>query len=213
MKRLLAGFAKSALWSVVAVPMPSAQVLITGENGGKGSTAVMISANAMQPEQFGTLTNLWVQFGHGFTDRFDAFVSYGNSTVFGRSQSCAAIGANIGLLRRARAGLDVALYNNASLPINHREQASPVLLGSALIASRPVRSGGRVVTPYGGVNRLTPIGRVLDTFFTPPAAVYNGIAGVSVPRSWKPLMRNCPELNGRALPSASSWPTWIISSK
>ena len=181
MKRLAAGFAKSALWSVVAVQMLSAQVLITGENGGKGSRAVMISANAIQPKDFGTLTNVWAQYGYGMTDRVDAFVTYGNITVFGRSQSYAAISANIGLLRRSRAGVDVALYNNASLPINHREQASPVLLGSALIASRPVRIGGRVVTPYGGVNRLTPIGKARDPFFTPPAAVYNGIAGVSVP--------------------------------
>ena len=41
MKLLLAGLAASALWSVVAVPMLRARVLITGENGAKGSRAAM----------------------------------------------------------------------------------------------------------------------------------------------------------------------------
>jgi hypothetical protein len=42
---------------------------------------------------------------------------------------------------------DVAFYNNASLSINHREQASLVLLGSALVASRLMKLGGYMVTP------------------------------------------------------------------
>ncbi len=41
MKRLLCGFAASVLWSFIFVNAPSAQVLITGENGGKGSQALM----------------------------------------------------------------------------------------------------------------------------------------------------------------------------
>lgn len=181
MKSLLGGFAASALSSLVLVNVLQAQWLITGEDGGKGSRAVMVSANAIHPTEFGTLTNLWVQYGYGVSDRVDAFVSYGNIRVFGRSQSYAAANSNIGLLRRSRAGVDVALFSIASLPINHRAQACRVLLGSALIASRPVKVGGRKVTPYGGVSRLTPIGRALDPIFTPPSAVYNGIVGVSVP--------------------------------
>ena len=182
MKSLLGGFAASALSSLVLVGVLQARWLITGENGGKGSRAVMVSANAIHPTEFGTLTNLWVQYGYGVSDRVDAFVSYGKIRVFGRSQSYAAVSSNIGLLRRARAGVDVALFNIASLPINyHRAQACRVLLGSALIASRPVKVGGRKVTPYGGASRLTPIGRALDPVFTPPSAVYNGIVGGSVP--------------------------------
>lgn len=180
MKLILASLTAGALCTVSVVPMLRAQALITGENGGKGTQAVMLSANAIQPNEFGTLTNVWWQYGYGVTEHVDAFLSYGNITVFGRSQSYAAIGSNIGLLRRSRAGLDVAFYNNASLPINHREQACPVLLASALIASRPVKLSGRVITPYGGVSRLTPLGGTHDPFFTPSAAVYNGIVGGSV---------------------------------
>ena len=180
-KRLLGSFAASALWGFVFVNALPAQVLITGENGGKGSQAVMLSANAIQPTGFGRLSNFWVQYGYGVSNRVDAFVVYGNITVFGRSQSYAAISSNVGLLSRSRPGVDVALYNIAIHPINHREQACRVLLGSALIASRPVKVGGRSVTPYGGVSRLTPMGRALDPVFTPPSAVYNGIVGVSVP--------------------------------
>jgi hypothetical protein len=180
-KRLVSGFAASALSSLVLVNVLQAQVLITGENGGKGSRAVMVSANAIHPTGFGTLTNLWVQYGYGVSNRVDAFVSYGNITVFGRSQSYVAMSSNVGLLRRSRTKVDVALFNTANFPINHREQACRVLLGSALIASRPVKVGGRTLTPYGGVIRLTPIGRALDPVFTPPSAVYNGIVGVAVP--------------------------------
>lgn len=175
MKVLLAFFVATALTLCLA------QDLVTGENGGKGSRTIMISANAIQPNDFGTLTNLWVQYGHGISNRVDAFVSYGNITVFGRSQSYAAISSSVGLLRRSRIGADVALYNSASLPINHRKQASLVLLASALLVSRPVRVGGHTVTPYCGISRLTPIGRALDPIFTPPSGVYNGVAGVSVP--------------------------------
>jgi len=181
LKSLLGGFAASALSSLVLVNVLQAQWLITGENGGKGSRAVMVSANVIHPTEFGTLTNLWVQYGYGVSDRVDAFVSYGSIRAFGRSQSYAAVRSNIGLLRRSRTGVDVALFNIASLPINHRAQACRVLLGSALIASCRVKVGGHKVTPYGGVIRLTPIGRALDPTFTPPSAVYNGIVGISVP--------------------------------
>jgi hypothetical protein len=180
-KRLLAGFAASILSSFVFASVVYAQALITGENGGKGAHAVMISANAIQPKDYGTLANIWVQYGYGVSNRFDAFVNYGNITVYGRSQSYLAAGSNLGLLRRKRAGVDVALYNNASVAITHREEACRVLLLSALIASRPVKIGGYTLTPYGGVMRLTPIGAVPNPTFTPPSGVYNGIAGVALP--------------------------------
>ena len=181
MKVFRALLMESALWTLVFVGVSHTQVLVTGENGGKGSHAVMFSANAIQPAGFGTLTNIWAQYCHGVSDRVDAFVSYGNITVFGRSQSYTAIGTSVGLLRRSRIGVDIALYNNASFPINYRGQASPVLLASALVASRPIKIGGHTVTPYGGVSRITPIGRARDSIFTPPLRVYNGVAGVSLP--------------------------------
>src|SRR5688572_6383648 len=179
-RRLLARLMTITISGLAFTNMVYSQALITGENGGKGSQAVMISANGIQAKGFGTLANFWVQYGHGVTNRLDAFVSYGNITIFGRSQGYGAVGANIGLLTRKHAGVDVALYNNASFAINHREDASRILLSSALIVSRPVKILGRAVTPYGGVMRIMPIGRTLNPIFTPPSAVYNGIAGVSV---------------------------------
>jgi len=178
--RLLALLAGSAFWSFLCPPRLPAQVLITGENGGKGSQAVMVSANRIQPDDFGKLANFWAQYGHGLTDRVDAFASYGNITVFGRTQHYVAVGSNIGLLGRSRAGVDVALYNNVTFSLNHRAQGSPVLLISALIASRPFRAAEHTVTPYGGVNRLSPIGKADDPVFTSASAVHTGIAGISV---------------------------------
>jgi hypothetical protein len=183
-KPILAVVATSVLYILFLVPAIQAQVLITGENGGKGSQSAMISANAIQAKGFGTLSNFWVQYGRGVADRVDAFFGYGSVTVFGRSQSYVAIGSNIGLLGRTVAGVDVSLYNNASIAINHRQEASRVLLATAVIASRPINVGDRsVMTAYGGVSRLTPIIRPVDSIFTPPSPVYSGIAGLSVPIS------------------------------
>lgn len=155
------------------------QALMTGETGEKGARSIVISANAIAVEGFGILTNNWVQYGLGWSNCVDACFGYGNIAVFGRSQSYAAFTSNIGLLRRSRAGLDVTLYNNVSIPINRRQETSSILLGSALIASRPVTVGRRSLTLYGGAIRQTPI-EVAEPVFPPISAVYNRVAGVSI---------------------------------
>jgi hypothetical protein len=169
------------LGCVIDVPALDSQVLITAENGGKHSQSVTASANAIQVRGLGSLSNNWVQYGLGLGSHVDAFVGYGNAVIFGGSQSYAAIGSNIGLLRRSRTGLDLSFYNNTAIPMNRRRQASEVLLVSALIASRPVRLGGHSLTLYGGASRQTPIGKAPDSLFTPAMAVYNGVVGSSVP--------------------------------
>ena len=143
----------------------------------------MVSANAIQVEGLGALSNNWLQYGFGINGRIDGFIAYGNIAALGRFQSYASFGSSIGLLRRSRAGLDVALYNSATVPMNHRQQSCAVLLVSAVIASKPIQAWGHDLTPYGGATRQTPIGRAQDPFFTPPSAVYSGIVGASVPIS------------------------------
>src|SRR5438093_610106 len=128
MKSFLVRVATVILSVFCHVPRIHSQVLSTGETGGRGSQSLMISGNAIQPNDFGRLSNFWLQYGRGVSDRVDAFAGYGNITVFGRSQSYLALGSAIGVLRRARAGVDVLLYNGASIPVTHRQQASRVLL-------------------------------------------------------------------------------------
>ncbi|MBK5291316.1 MAG: hypothetical protein JJE04_06550 [Acidobacteriia bacterium] len=158
-------------------------MLISGENSGKGSRSVMVAANAIQVDGLGVLSNNWLQYGVGINGRIDGFIAYGNIAILGRLQSYASFGSNIGLLRRLRAGLDVALYNNATIAMNHRQQACAVLLISAVVASKPIQAGGHNLTLYGGATRQTPIGRAADAFFTPASPAYAGIVGASVPIS------------------------------
>lgn len=179
--RKVSGIPIGLLWCFGLAQTLISQVLTTGENGGEGSRSVMVSANAILDEEFGALSNNWLQYGFGPNGRIDGFIAYGNIAARGRFQSYASFGASIGLVRRSRAGLDVALYNSATIPMNHRQQSCAVLLVSAVIASKPIRAWRHTLTLYGGASRQTPIGRALEPFFTPPSAVYTGIVGASVP--------------------------------
>jgi hypothetical protein len=181
--RKVSGIPIVLLWCFGSAQTLKSQALTTGENGGEGSRSVMVSANAIQVEGFGVLSNNWLQYGFGLNGRIDGFIAYGNIAARGRFQSYASFGANIGLLRRSRAGLDVALYNSATIAMNHRQQSCAVLLVSAVIASKPIQAWGHTLTPYGGASRQTPVGSAQDPFFTPPSAVYTGIVGVSMPIS------------------------------
>lgn len=181
LRRLIGPLAVGVSWRLIVAPVLCSQVLTTAENGGKGSQSVTTSANAIQPEGLGILSNSWVQYGFGSGSHVDVFMGYGNTAMSAGSQSYAAIGSNIGLLRRSRAGFDLSAYNNATIPISHRRHASDVLLVSALVASKPVKMGGHSLTLYGGASRQTPIGKAADSLFTPPVAVYNGVIGSSFP--------------------------------
>ena len=181
--RLALVFQLIAGLGLLAPEMAEAQVLLTGENGGKGSQSIMVSANAIVPRDYTVLANAWAQYGYGLANRADLFVSYGNITAFGWTQHYASLGLNLGLVKRRRAGVDLSFYNNATFPFNRRDQACTVLLYSAVVASRPVKLGRRSFTLYGGFSRLHPIGHHADKVFTPGEVVYSGIAGVAIPLS------------------------------
>ena len=162
------------------------QVLVTGETGGSGGQAVMITANLLAPKDFGTLANFWAQYGYGLADRVDVFAAYGNISVFGDTQHYLGAGSNIGILRRGQHGLDLSFFNNASVPVTRRDQAATVLITLALVASHPMTFGSVVITPYGGFNTFLPIGQRARGVFTPVETLHTGIAGVAIPigKTW-----------------------------
>ena len=168
--------------SALLVTAPAAgQVLVTGETGGAGGQAVMVSANRLTPNDYGTLTNIWAQYGYGLSDRVDVFAAYGNISVFGGTQHYLSAGSNIGILRRARHGLDVSFFDSASVPLTRRGKASIVLVNFALVASHPVTIGSTAITPYGGFNTLLPIGERARGVFTPIETLHTAIVGVTIP--------------------------------
>jgi len=167
------------LLALAAAPRAAeAQVLVTGETGGKGAASVLVTGNGLFPEGL-RLFNAYVQAGYGVSDRLDAFVSYGNITALGRTQHYAGVGGNLRLVRREHAFVDVSTFHSASVPLSRRAEASTLLLNSALIASRPVRAGARTLSLYTGANFTIPIGARRDKLFTPPETFVNLPIGVS----------------------------------
>lgn len=165
----------------IVVPLLPAQVLVTAENGGRGSRSLMAAANLIQVPGFGVFSNNSLQYGQGITGRIDGFIGYGNIATHGQFQSYLAVGGNIGLLRRSHALLDVSLYHNATIALTHRQKACKVLLASALIASRPIPVQERRLTVYGGAMRQTPLGVMRYALFTAASPVYSAILGASWP--------------------------------
>ena len=178
----------------------SAQVLITGETGGAGAQAVAVAANLIQPKDFGTLANFWAQYGYGVADRVDAFVTYGNISVFGETQHYVGVGSNIAVLRRGQHGLDLSVFDNVSVPVTRRNQAATLLVTLALVASRPVKLGSVAITPYGGFNTVAPIGQRALGVFTPVETLHTGIAGVAIPlgKTWSAFVEYDPGPNLRS---------------
>lgn len=168
---------------LLAPAIARAQVLVTGETGGSGGQAAVVAANAIAPKDFGTLANFWVQYGYGPADHVDVFAAYGNISIFGDTQHYVGAGSNIGLLQRNRHGVDLSFFNNVSVPFTRRDQAATVLLTIALVASHPVALGSVVITPYGGLNAVVPIGQRARGVFTPLETLRTGIVGVAIPVS------------------------------
>lgn len=165
------------------------QAMFTGETGGKGASSVFIAASATPVRGFTTPANLWTAYTRGVHTRVDAFAFYGTASIFGRTQHYSGVGSNVGILKRARYGLDVAFLGFCSTPFNHRDQASTVLATFAPIASRPVHVAGYEITLYGGYLRSEPFGRRAGKLFTPSKATHNGIVGAVLPVS-KSLLLN-----------------------
>ncbi|OGN08402.1 MAG: hypothetical protein A3J46_06760 [Candidatus Yanofskybacteria bacterium RIFCSPHIGHO2_02_FULL_41_11] len=156
----------------------SAQVLVTGETGGKGNQAVLFSANGIFPEGL-ELVSVYGQYIYGVTDRLDFGPVYGHITALGRTQHYIGTGWNLALFRRKKAFVDVSFFGVATFPLNKRSEASTVLTAPSLVVSRPITLNGKSVSLYTGVSTLVPIGQTLDTLFTPPETVWNVPLGFS----------------------------------
>lgn len=182
--RLRGFFLASILLGFVFVGNVGAQVLATGETGGKGGQAVFLTANGLYPEGL-SLFNANVQYSFGLTDKVDVVAIYGNISALGENQHYAGFGWNVNLLKRNQALVDVSFFNTVTFPVSRRSESSTVLLTPALVVSRPVTIAGRTVAIYTGLNSVVPIGNIQDKLFTPPETLLNVPAGVSVVLSKK----------------------------
>jgi hypothetical protein len=174
------------LFVCLGIVPASGQVLVTGETGGSGAQAVMVTANLISVKDFGTLKNFWAEYGYGLTDRVDIFANYGVIRVFGETQHYVGGGTNIGLLQRRRHALDVSFFNNVTVPLTRRDEAAIVLGTFAFVASRPVKVASLSLTPYGGFEALVPIGHRARGVFTPVETLHAAIVGVAIPldKTW-----------------------------
>ncbi|MDP3763796.1 MAG: hypothetical protein Q8Q92_04115 [bacterium] len=163
----------------------NAQVLATGETGGKGNQAVLVSANGLLPEGL-ELLNVYSQYVYGVTDWLDFGPVYGNISALGRTQHYVGAGWNLRLLRRSQVFVDVSFFGVVTVPLNKRDEASTVFTAPALVVSRPVTLHGKLVALYTGLNTSVPVGQRGDKLFTPPEAVWNVPVGFStaVSGSW-----------------------------
>ncbi len=139
----------------------SAQVLTTGQTLGKGTKAVLATENYLYQDGVG-LNIAYLMYAQGLSKRLDIYGSLGNTTIFGQNQLWVGAGGNLHLMEVKK--VDVCFFNIASLPVQHRELASTVLLNSAIVASRPLSAKFSV---YSGLNSLFPIGARDRGLFTP----------------------------------------------
>jgi len=149
--------------------LAQAQVLSIGETLGRGKSGLLLTDNAIVPgEGIPNLNIFYGEFARGLGDRFDLYLSFGETTTDGETQVWTGGGGN---LRLARAGkVTFSLFTVASVALTRRDEACQVLWNPALIASVPV---GKQLTVYSGVNGLIPIGDRERGIFTPPSTKVN----------------------------------------
>src|SRR4029078_6545853 len=130
-----------------------AQVLSIGETLARGKYGLLLTDNASVPgEGIPNLNIFYGEFARGLGDRFDLYLSFGETTTDGETQVWTGGG---GHRRRARAGkVTFSLFTVASVALTRRDEACQVLWNPALIASTPV---GKQLTLYSRRNRLIPI--------------------------------------------------------
>lgn len=147
----------------------AAQVLTTADTLGRGRSGVLVTDNVIVPGDGIPHLNIgYVELARGLSDRFDLYLSGGETTTEGSTQWWAGGGGN---LRLARVGkIAVSLFAVAAIPFNHRDQACRLLLNPAIVVSAPVSAR---LTLYSGVNSLVPIGERTRGIFTPPSAKVN----------------------------------------
>ena len=149
--------------------LAQAQVLSIGETLGRGKSGLLLTDNAIVPgEGIPNLNIFYGEFARGLSDRFDLYLSFGETTTDGETQVWTGGGGNLRLARARK--VTFSLFTVASLALTRRDEACQVLWNPALIASVPV---GKQLTVYSGVNGLIPIGDRERGIFTPPSAKVN----------------------------------------
>lgn len=151
----------------------NAQVLTAGDTLGAGKSAILVSENRLYVDVV-DLNIAYVQYVRGLSDRFDLYVSIGETHILGEDQVWFGIGGNLNLMKWR--GTSVSLFNVVSTPLHKREQACKALLNSALVVSRNIWRVG----VYSGVNSLIPIGNRVTDLFTPPTYKVNVPLGLVV---------------------------------
>lgn len=154
---------------LLAATGAEAQVLTIGETLGKGKSGVLLSDNVIVPgEGIPNLNIAYAEFARGLSDRFDLYLSVGETATDGSTLAWIGGGGNT---RLARAGkVTFSLFTVGSVALNHRDQACQLLFNPALVASVPVN---KTLTVYSGVSALVPIGDRVRGIFTPPSAKVN----------------------------------------
>jgi len=149
--------------------LAQAQVLSIGETLGRGKSGLLLTDNAIVPgEGIPNLNIFYGEFARGLGDRFDLYLSFGETTTDGETQVWTGGGGNLRLARARK--VTFSLFTVASVALTRRDEACQVLWNPALIASTPV---ARQLTVYSGVNGLIPIGDRERGIFTPPSAKVN----------------------------------------
>ena len=150
------------LWAPRAL---EAQVLTIGDTLGKGKAGVLLSDNVIVPgDGIPNLNIAYVEFAKGLTDRFDLYLSAGETTTDGATQGWLGGGGNLRLVRIQKVTL--SFFSIASVAVNRRDEACQVLWNPALVASVPL---SKTFTVYTGLNGLIPIGDRERGIFTPPS--------------------------------------------
>jgi hypothetical protein len=154
------------LWAPRAL---EAQVLTIGETLGKGKSGLLVSDNVLVPgDGIPNLNIAYAEFAKGLTDRFDLYLSVGETRTEGTTQGWIGGGGNLRLIKIQK--VTVSLFSVASVALNRRDEACQVLWNPALVASAPL---GKNLTVYTGLNGLIPIGDRERGIFTPPSAKTN----------------------------------------
>jgi hypothetical protein len=161
---------------LLAAARVEAQVLTIGETLGKGKNGLLVSDNVIVPgDDIPSLNIFYAEYARGLSDRFDLYLSAGETTTDGSTQGWLGGGGNLRLARIHKAA--VSFFNVASVPLNHRDEACQVLWNPALVVSTPLN---KALTVYSGVNSLVPIGDRERGIFTPPSTKVNVPIGATV---------------------------------
>jgi hypothetical protein len=155
--------------SALAPAALEAQVLTIAETLGKGKSGLLLSDNVIVPgDGIPNLNIAYAEWAKGLTDRFDLYLSAGETTTERTTQAWVGGGGNLRLIRIRKVSL--SFFSVVSVPLNKREQACHVLFNPAIVVSAPL---GSKLAVYSGLNGLIPIGHREGAVFTPPSAKTN----------------------------------------